>query len=238
MEIDAALPRQWGAASHSGQVRPHFPDMIHMRLKGGENMLRTAVRYQGSWIRHALFGRRESLCRPVDRLAAGLSALLLAVAVIAVPATMAFGWLLHHNLSQRASRAAATTQPATAVLTTDAQASVGATDSAQTDPQGVAMVQWNTASGPRSVEVDVPLNSVRGQSIPIWIDNAGNMAPAPADPGSVTRAALFGATGTLLLILTGCLGLIAATQYGARRYAQQSWGREWAAMQRWGTLRQ
>lgn len=238
MEVDATLSTLITACVALRPGAAAFPDMIQMRLKGGGNMLRTAVRDQASWLRHALFGRRDSLCRPVDRLAAGLSALLLAVAVIAVPATMAFGWLLHHNLSQRASRAAATTQPATAVLTTDAQASVGAIDAAQSDPEGVATVQWNTASGPRSASVSVPLNSVRGQSIPIWIDNTGNMAPVPADPASVTRAAVLGASATLLLILTGCVGLIAATQYGARRYAQRAWGREWAAMQRWGTLRQ
>lgn len=201
-------------------------------------MLRTAVRHQGAWLMHALRGRRNPLCRPVDRLAAGISALLLAVAVIAIPATMAFGWFLHHSLSQRAARAAATTHPVSAVLTTDAQASVGATDTAQTYAQGVSVIQWNTPNGPHSVAVDVPVNSVRGQSMPIWIDDAGNMAAAPAGQASVVWAAVFGASGALLLILTSCAGLIAATQYAARRYGQQAWEREWAAIQRWGTLRQ
>jgi hypothetical protein len=201
-------------------------------------MLMTAVRYQASWLIHALRGRRNPLCRTVDRIAAGISALLLAVAVIAIPATIAFGALLHGSLSHRASRAAATTHPTTAVLTTDAQASVGAADTDQTYAQGVATIQWNTPNGPRSVAINVPLDSVRGQSLPIWTDDAGAMVPAPASPASVIWAALFAASGALLLILTCCAGLIMVSQYAARRYAQQAWGREWAAMQRWGTLRQ
>jgi predicted PurR-regulated permease PerM len=201
-------------------------------------MLITAVKYQASWLVHALRGRRNPLCRTVDRLAAAISALLLAVAVIAMAATLPFGALVHKNLSQRASRAAATTHPVTAVLTTDAQASVGTADTSQTYPQGVALIEWTAPNGSHSAAMNVPLNSARGQSLTIWTDSSGNMVPAPASPASVTWAALFGASGFLLAVLLCCTGLILATQQLARQYALRKWGHEWEVLQRWGTLRQ
>lgn len=198
----------------------------------------TAVRYQASWLAHALPGRRNPLCRTVDRIAAAISALLVAGAVLAIAATVPFGAMLHNSMSHRASRAAATTHPVTATLTTDAEAGVGTTAVNQTYAEGVALIQWNTPNGPRSTAINVPLNSVRGQSTTIWTDESGNMVPAPAGPGAATWAALFGASGALLVTLLSCVGLIGGTQYLARRYAQRAWGREWAAMQRWRTLSQ
>lgn len=201
-------------------------------------MLMTAVQYQASWLVHALRGRRNPLCRAVDRVAAVISALFLAVAVIAIPATLLFGALLHNNLSQRAARAAATTRSVTAVLTTDAEASTGATDTSQTYAQGVAIIQWTAPTGLHAAAINVPLNSARGQSVTIWTDGSGRMVPAPASLASVTWAALFGASGILLATLLCCAGLIVGTQQLACRYALRRWGREWEVMQRRGTLRQ
>lgn len=201
-------------------------------------MLMTAVKYQASWLAHTLRSRRNPLCRTVDRVAAAISTLFLAVAVISIPAAIAFGALLHSDLSRQAVRAAATTHPVTAVLTTDPQASLGVSDTIQGSPQGVATIQWTAGNGQHSAAIDVPLDSARGQALTIWTDNSGAMAPEPASPASVTWATVFSASGALLAILLCCAELVVGTQHLARRWALRRWGREWETMQRWGTLRQ
>jgi hypothetical protein len=198
-------------------------------------MAMTTAKYQASWLVHALQAHRNPLCRPVDRVAGLITALLLTIAIFAIPAAVPFGTMLHKNLSQQASRTAVTSHRVPAVLTSNPQPDVDTTDSSGANAQGTATIQWNTALGPHSTTLDVPLYEQRGQQVMIWTNQSGDLTQAPATATDVMWASLFGATGSLVVMLSGCAALIALTQALALRYGQRTWGREWETMQRSGS---
>ncbi|MCI2421419.1 hypothetical protein MOQ72_28685 [Saccharopolyspora sp. K220] len=164
-------------------------------------------------------------------MAAGISLLLLMVALIAIPASGLFGASLHADLTQRAAVSAATTRPVTAVLITSPELSVPVSESHT--PRGVsstAVVEWRDGLGqqPHTATIQVPEDSSAGDSLTVWVDQAGNRAPPPPSESSVTASAIFAAVLVLLVIELACIALIAGTQHLARRVCMRAWEREWS----------
>ncbi|MEU6261915.1 Rv1733c family protein [Saccharopolyspora shandongensis] len=199
-----------------------------------------ALKAHAAWLVNALGVNRNPLRRPIDRLAAGISVLLLMVALIAIPASGLFGASLHADLTQRATTAAETTRPVDAVLTTRPALSVPVSEAYSQDAlSSTAVVEWRAGLGrTQNATVQVPADSSPGDTVTVWVDQAGNRVPAPADGGAITASAIFAALLVLLVIELACIALIAGTQHLARRMCMRAWEREWAFLQHGGTWSQ
>jgi hypothetical protein len=199
-----------------------------------------ALKAHAAWLVNALGVNRNPLRRPIDRLAAGISVLVLMAALIGIPASGLFGASLHTDLSQRAAESAATTQQVAAVLKTGPALSVPVSEAySQDSVSSTAVVEWRAGLGqPHTETIQVPADSAPGDTVPVWVDQAGNRVPPPASEGSVTASAIFAALLVLLVVELSCIALIAGTQHLARRVSMRAWEREWAFLHYGGTWSQ
>ncbi|MCI2416176.1 hypothetical protein MOQ72_01965 [Saccharopolyspora sp. K220] len=200
-----------------------------------------ALKAHAAWLVNALAVNRNPLRRPIDRLAAGITLLLLMVALIAVPASGLFGAALHTDLTQRAQVSATTTHPVTAVVTTTPATSTPISEAYGQDTiSSTAVVEWRTGldQQPHTATIQVPANSAAGDNLTVWVDQAGNRVPPPPSASSVTASAIFGAVLVLLVAELACFALIAGTQHLARFVSMRAWEREWAFLQHGGTWSQ
>ncbi|KEI44096.1 Rv1733c family protein [Saccharopolyspora rectivirgula] len=197
-----------------------------------------ALKAHAAWLVNAMF-TGNPLCRPIDRVAAGLSILLLTAALIAVPATGLFGKSLHADLTLRAQRIAAESRQVTAVLLTDPEPVVTASGGyGHTGRNSIATVQWRSDNGLHTKQIMVRSDARRGDEVTLWVDKAGNKITPPAGPGSILVSVVVATGALLVLIETACFAAIAAVQGLARRYAMRGWEREWVLMRRGGSSSQ
>lgn len=198
-----------------------------------------AVRAHVAWLVHALGLSPNPLRRRVDRVAAGVTVLLLLTALAAIPAAVLVGGALHGELAAKAERAAATSRQVEGTLLTSAEMDVPAADAyGQTQVTASALVRWPTGSGDRSATLQVPETAQPGDVVQLWTDERGDRVPAPASSGDVVLSAVLGGVFVLLVVQLVCLGLIVATQYLARLRGQRAWARQWAFLQRGGSWSQ
>ncbi|PKW14759.1 hypothetical protein [Saccharopolyspora spinosa] len=198
-----------------------------------------ALKAHAAWLVNALGVNRNPLRRPIDRVTAGITVLLLMVALVAVPASGLVGASLHTDLTQRAAESTDTTQPVTATLTTRPALSVAVAEAYSQDSlSSTAVVEWRTGLQSHAATLQVPAESSPGDTLTVWVDQAGNRVPPPASAGSITTSAISAAILLLLVIELACIALIAGTQSLARRMSMRAWEREWAFLQHGGTWSQ
>ncbi|GAA4875786.1 Rv1733c family protein [Saccharopolyspora cebuensis] len=198
-----------------------------------------ALKAHTGWLFHALSASPNPLRRPIDRVAALLSLLLLCGTVLAVPVALTSGSVVRENLTRQAERQAAGSRPISAVLTTDARMEVPVSEVyGYGDAGTTALVSWPTPLGDRVESVPVPAGSRAGERVEVWVDGAGARVPAPPSEASITTAAAF--TGVLVLVVAEvlCFGAMLGVQAAARRIALRGWEREWAHVQRGGSWSQ
>lgn len=199
----------------------------------------TPLRGHVSWLRQALGKSANPLRRPIDRVTATITALLLVLSGAAVPAAMLFGFTVHTNLSARAERVAATADSVGGVLTTPPRVNPSMTEGNRAQPKVVtATVAWRTEHGPRRDTLRVPVGSAPGDNVRVWVDAAGNRVPPPASKESIITSAVFAAGLLLLVVELVSWSLIIATQHVARLVAGRAWEREWILVQRGGSWSQ
>jgi hypothetical protein len=91
--------------------------------------------------------------------------------------------------------------------------------------------RWTLAGGAvRTGTISVPSGSRAGETLPIWITDAGDQAPEPiTHTDAVTAGVLTGAFTWL-----GATSLLAALYWGGRLFLDRRradyWDREWAAV--------
>src|SRR4051794_5478409 len=102
--------------SHRAGPPPHHRRCPRRRNSTGGSLMGAALKAHAAWLVNALGIGRNPLRRPIDRLAAGLTLMLLMVAMIAVPVSAMFADSTHRDLSERAEQAARTSRPVTAVV--------------------------------------------------------------------------------------------------------------------------
>ncbi|MGP4020985.1 Rv1733c family protein [Saccharopolyspora sp. 5N708] len=200
-----------------------------------------ALKAHAAWLVNALAVNRNPLRRPIDRLAACITLLLLMVALIAVPASGLFGSALHTDLTQRAAVSAAITHPVNAVLLTTPAVNTPLSEAYTQDTiSSTAVVEWRTGleQQPHTATIQVPAGSRVGDNLAVWVDQAGNRVPPPPSASSITTSAIFAALLVLLTVELACIGLIAGTQHLARLVSMRAWEREWAFLQHGGTWSQ
>ncbi|MFC7342276.1 hypothetical protein [Saccharopolyspora griseoalba] len=199
----------------------------------------TALKAHASWLVNALSISPNPLRRPIDRVAAGITLLLLMGALIAVPASALFAGSLHDDLTDRARAAARESKPVEAVLATEPALSVPVSEAYSQDAvSSTAVVEWRDGAQQHRSTVRVPAGAKVGDTATVWVDQQGNRVPPPADGGSLAASAVFAALLLLVILEFGFLSLIAATQHAARRIAMRAWGREWHDFQAGGSWSQ
>lgn len=198
-----------------------------------------ALKAHAAWLVNSLSIGRNPLRRPIDRLAAGLTLLLLMVAMIAVPVSGMFAGSLHQDLSDRAEQAAASSRSVSAVVATAPSLSVPASEVyTQDSVSSTAVVEWRNGLHEQSSRVQVPSSAQVGDTVEVWVDQQGNRVPPPPDAGSVAASAVFAALLLLVVLEIGSFTLISAVQAGARRIGMHAWAREWDYVQGGGTWSQ
>lgn len=198
-----------------------------------------ALKAHAAWLVNALSIGRNPLRRPIDRLAAGLTLMLLMVAMIAVPASGMFGGSMHRDLSERAQQAAGASRPVTAVVTSPPALSIPVSEVYSQDAvSSTAVAEWRTGLHEHSSRVQVPSGTKVGDPVEVWVDQRGERVPPPPDAGAVTASAVFAALLLLVVLEIGSFALIGAVQAAARRVAMHAWAREWDYVQGGGTWSQ
>ena len=199
----------------------------------------TALKEHASWLVNTLSIRPNPLRRPIDRVTAGITLLLLMGALIAVPASALFAGSLHGDLTDRARAVARESKPVEAVLATEPALSVPVSEAyTQDGVSSTAVVEWRDGAQEHHSTLQVPADAKVGDRATVWVDQQGNRVPPPADGGSLAASAVFAALLLLVILELGCLSLIAATQHAARRIAMRAWGREWHDFQAGGSWSQ
>ncbi|GAA2355082.1 hypothetical protein GCM10009854_36470 [Saccharopolyspora halophila] len=199
----------------------------------------TALKAHVAWLVNALSISPNPLRRPIDRVAAGITLVLLMGALIAVPASAMFAGSLHQDLSDRAKAAAQQNRPVSAVLATEPALSVPVSEAYSQDAvSSTAVVKWRVGTQERSSTVRVPTEAKPGDTTTVWVNQQGNRVSPPADGGSLVASAVFAALLLLVILESLAFALIAATQHAARRIAMRAWGREWHYFQAGGSWSQ
>ncbi|GAA4833497.1 Rv1733c family protein [Kitasatospora terrestris] len=178
--------------------------------------------------------RGNPLRRGSDRVQWWLGSVLLATAVLALPAAAAAGFATYRAQLHAGQTASATRQPVEARLTADAPLADSGT------PAKVpATAAWTTADGAtRTASVQVWSGERAGSTVTVWTDARGAVVPAPvtrgqaAQDGWLTAATL--ATTVPLLCLCAWKGSLLLLD--RRRLAQ--WDTEWTLVEPHWTRRQ
>ncbi|MDQ0376817.1 Rv1733c family protein [Amycolatopsis thermophila] len=179
---------------------------------------------------------RNPLARTSDRVEAALLLVVVLGLLIAIPLAMftgsrTYGGQLAVSEQQQASR-----HLVTATLVEDAPTPVPATEGAfSTSGSAGVRAEWTYNGGePKTGVVAADPGATAGSKVPVWLNEAGDPAPAPI---SSTDAATTGVLAGIFAWLVAALVLIAAywvTRFVLDRRRAARWESEWATLgDRW-----
>lgn len=164
----------------------------------------------------------------LDRMVAWAGLFLVTVMLAAVPIGAAVGTGAYSDAAVRfrAQHAMTTAVPAT-VLADPELGAAGDDLGRQVSATATASVRWLRDGVSYTGEADVPAESIRGEEVTIWLDQAGQptqdpaAAPSPVSTGiMVGLVVLLGIWGLALLALSGLLGI-------RERHRALRWERAW-----------
>jgi len=173
--------------------------------------------------------RRQARCaRTTDRVEDFVAWALTTCAAATVLFAVAIGQLGHDATLARASAEAAARTPARAELLEDVDGALVADGSR---PR-TALARWTAPDGHETQgRVIVSTRHAVGDTVPVWLDRAGRLVPAPMTASSATVvgwtwgvAVVLGGWAALALVWTG------VRAWTARRNAA-AWAREWALVE-------
>lgn len=173
---------------------------------------------------------RNPLARRSDRVEAALVLILVVVWLVSLPVVATIG-------SVRWADAVARSADQLRMLTT-VQAVVEQTEPVTPGMAGpppmsiIAPVSWTGSDGQLATGVvEVPASAGVGDRVPIWLDGAGRVVPAPPSPEALAGLTVF--VGAVTWILLGLLMLLVG--WGTRRRLDRrrlrAWAQEWAAVE-------
>jgi len=170
------------------------------------------------------------LKRRSDRLQFGARLLLVALLLaLAVPVGLAVGTAVYTQGRADAALQAAARHRTTAQLLEDAS---GPTERAGTWQPARARVTWLAPSGdPREAVVDVRAGARAGTSVPVWVDESGQLSRSPPGAGDAARTGVsLGIVAfvgfTVVTVLSYELFRLVLDQSRSR-----GWEDEWAAVE-------
>lgn len=174
---------------------------------------------------------RNPLARTSDR----LEALSWVTAVIAllmtVPIALTAGTVVGVDLSAQAREEAATRHQESAVLVVDALPDDVRSPAVRRVHTPAA---WTGPGGTVRGEVPAPADARVGETVRIWVDEAGRQVPRPIDRTVVVGNALVTGVMTFLLLTTVVVAGQALVGWLLRRHRARQWAADWATVEpRW-----
>jgi hypothetical protein len=171
---------------------------------------------------------RNPLARTSDRLEA-VSWVSAAIALLlAVPIALAVSTVVRVDLVSQAHEQAATRHQEDAVLLADAAAE-------EDRYPGVRSVRapavWTGPGGTVRGEVPAPVDARAGESVLIWVDEAGRQVQRPIDRAVVVGNALIAGILTFLLLAAVVVTAQVALGRLLERHRARQWAAEWAAVE-------
>ncbi|HKN53542.1 MAG TPA: hypothetical protein VJX66_13640 [Amycolatopsis sp.] len=175
-----------------------------------------------------LLPRKGSIARPSDRIQSGLLVFIVMIILAALPFAASIGSETFARQREEAAAQQGTRTPAMATLLADGPA---LTVSPRTGIVGNAQptdATWTMADGIRRVgKIDAEEGAVKGNAVPIWLDQAGN----PVDPPRSTVGAAIDAAGVgvglWLAVLFVLSALYRLTVFVLNRFRYAQWQHEW-----------
>ncbi|MTD53321.1 Rv1733c family protein [Amycolatopsis pithecellobii] len=165
---------------------------------------------------------RNPLVRTADRVENAVLALVVLLALAALPFTFAVG----SEVYAAQQESAADRHPATAVLLTDAPPPLLTAQGVPMEVTAPVKASWRLPDGSvRTGAVSAGRGSVRGTTVPIWLNRTGDPV---SPPGAAAVTAIGVATLswlTFVAFLAGVFWFLRAAM-DRRRYAR--WAQEWA----------
>ena len=196
-------------------------------------MAKRALRYEASWLAHAVGFRPNPLRRGVDRLTGVATIVVVVMAMLAVPICATVATVVRDQQSVAVQQEAATRHQVAAVLTQDAQIGSSDNDARGMDSRMTADVQWRDERGDtHSAVAPVRAGAHRGDTTTVWVDQASQITEAPRSQINVTVSAVLLAFWLLLVVELACFGLIAGIRRLGYSYAWRAWEREWEIIER------
>jgi hypothetical protein len=174
----------------------------------------------------------DPLVRTSDRLEV-LSWLAVLVAVlVAVPIALAVGTVTRADLSALAEQQAASRRQVTAVLLEDA---APGSDLAAGGRWVRAPAVWTGPAGAGEAgEVPAPVGARAGETVDIWVDRAGRLAPRPIDRSAVSTHAVVTGVVTFVVLTSVAISAHVFVGWLLWRHRARDWEIGWAAVEpRW-----
>ncbi|TQC47992.1 hypothetical protein EEB14_17260 [Rhodococcus sp. WS4] len=166
------------------------------------------------------------LMRGSDRLESSVLLLVVALLLLLVPVAAAFGTATNTRLNDQARTDLQTRHQTPATLLADPPAQLA--DTAQAPgSKGRAPAQWTANGTTHTGQVQTEPEAESGQTISVWIDQAGNLVDPPKT-GTENAVAAVGAALTVWTTTASFfLLMLFGIHWAGTRYRMTQWGREW-----------
>jgi hypothetical protein len=178
---------------------------------------------------------RNTLARPSDRFESALLICSVLVALVALPFSASAGSETYAHQKYVSEKQTSTRYPATATLLADGPAiDLGGREITVDNPAPTAAT-WTLAEGKeRSGTVSAGQGTLKGETVPIWLDQSGNAVDPPIGGLEVVRDSLGVGLGSWLGLCLVLVGLCWLTRSVLDRFRFAKWQQEWFQEQdRW-----
>ena len=181
---------------------------------------------------HTVLPRRGSVARSSDRVQGGLLAVAVVLALAALPFAASFGSETYVRQQQQSAEQLRSRTQVVATLLADGPALKANTRSGVVGSGEPTDATWTLADGTSRVgKVVADQGAVKGDRLPIWVDETGN----PSDPPTTGAAVVIDATVSALGLWLGAAGLLALAYYltvfTLDRFRLARWQQEWSQYQ-------
>jgi hypothetical protein len=182
--------------------------------------------------RWRLWLRRNELMRRADWVQAALLVAVIVAAVVLLPIALAAGSETYARQAQLGEEQRQARHRVTAVLTQDAPPVTYGTHGEVVTSFANVPARWTAPDGAeRTGKVSAKLGTKSGESVQVWLDEAGNPIAEPMKLAEAKVAGIVTAMSIWGCAVTGLLVLYLLARFGLNKYRSAAWEREWARVE-------
>lgn len=177
---------------------------------------------------HAAFPGRNRLATTGDRVEGAVLVVTVLVVLLTIPVAAATGSEIYGTQKEQVAEEQRTRHRVDAVLMEDAPPTIGASERGGVVESGPVPAMWRLPNGmARQGTVQAHYDAKAGATVPIWINENGDLSVAPL----TTEGAAINGTVLALLLWSGVSGAMAllylATRFAHKRIRLRRWASEW-----------